>query len=59
MRLKITKKHQNNVIDVVLVFLLLTLNLFVVFLFVDFQQVNVTWVAALKSFTKFTGKHLR
>ena len=40
-------KHQNDVIDVVLVFLLLTLNIFHIFFYVSivgFEQVNVSWV---------------
>ena len=40
------KKHQNNVIDVVLLFLLLALTDFASFssiYIVDFEQVNVSW----------------
>ena len=40
------KKHQNDVNDVVMVFLLLTLNIFDTFLsdsIIDFEQVNVSW----------------
>ena len=43
---KLTIKTQSDVIDVVLVLLLLTLNLFQTFFsvsFVDFEQVNVSW----------------
>ena len=41
------KKHQNDAIDVVLVFLILPLNIFhTIFYFsiVEFEQVNVSWV---------------
>ena len=43
---KLAIKHQNDVTDVVLVFLLLTLNIFHKFSvsIVDFEQVNITWV---------------
>ena len=44
--LKITR-HENDVNDIVLVFLLLTLNVFHSFFsasIVDFEQVNVCWV---------------
>ena len=44
---KLTIKHQNDVNDIVLVFLLLTLNTFRFFLsvsIVDFEQVNVSWL---------------
>ena len=44
--LKITR-HENDVNDIVLVFLLLTLNIFHSFFsasIVDFEQVNVCWV---------------
>ena len=44
--LKLTIKHQNDVIDVNLAFLLLTLNIFPTFSsvsIVDFEQVNVNW----------------
>ena len=43
---KLTKKHQNDVNDVVLVFLLLTLNIFHTFFnvsTVDFEQANVSF----------------
>ena len=43
---KNTKTTSNNVIDVVLVFFLLTLNIFRIFSsvsIVDFEQVNVSW----------------
>ena len=43
---KLTIKHQNNVIDVILMFLLLTMNIFHTFSsvsIVDFEQVNVSW----------------
>ena len=36
------KNHQNEVVDVVLVFLLLTLNIFYTLSTVDFEQVNVS-----------------
>ena len=42
----LTKKHQNDVNAVVLVFLLLTLNIFHTFFsvsIVDFEQANVSW----------------
>ena len=39
------KKHQNDVIDVVLVFLLLTLNIpFSRVSIINFELVNVSWV---------------
>ena len=44
---KLTIKHQNDVNDIVLVFLLLTLNIFHFFFsvsIVDFEQVNVSWL---------------
>ena len=45
-------KHQNDATDVVLVFLLLTLNIFHTFFsvsYVDFEQVNfVSWVPSSK-----------
>ena len=44
--LKVNKKHQNDVSDLVLVSLLLTLNIFYPFLNVfnvDFEQVFVCW----------------
>ena len=40
------KKHQNDVNDVVMVFLLLTLNIFDTFLsdsIIDLEQVNLSW----------------
>ena len=39
-------KYQNEVVDVVLVFLLLTLKYFTTFssVSIDFEQVNVSWV---------------
>ena len=45
----LTIKTPNNINDVVLVFLLLTLNLFhhISQSFVDFEQVNVNWVTIL------------
>ena len=44
-------KNTNNIIDVVLVFLLSTSNLFHTFFsvsIVEFEQVNVCWVDSLK-----------
>ena len=41
-----TKKHQNDVIEMVLLFLLLTLNIFYTFFCVSvvvFEQINVSW----------------
>ena len=43
---KVNNKNTRNVIDVVLVFLLLTLNIFHTFSSVsiaDFEQVNISW----------------
>ena len=42
-----TPEHQNDVIDVALMFLLLNFNIFTAFpsdYIVDFEQVNVCWV---------------
>ena len=44
-----TPEHQNDVIDVALMFLLLNFNIFTAFpsdYIVDFEQVNACWVAA-------------
>ena len=44
---KVTKKHNNNINDVALVFLLYTMNIFHTFSsasIVDLEQVNVNWV---------------
>ena len=48
---RLTKRHQNDVIDVVLLSLLLALNIFRTFcsVFVDFEQVNVRWDSDLSS----------
>ena len=46
--LKVNKKHQNDFIGIVLVFCLLTLNIFHTFSYgvsiVDFEQVNINWL---------------
>ena len=46
--LKFNKKHQNDFIGIVLVFFLLTLNIFHTFSYgvsnVAFEQVNVSWL---------------
>ena len=45
------KKHQNDVIDIVLVFLWLTFNIFTPFSIVSivgFEHVNVSWVGLIK-----------
>ena len=46
--LKVNKKHQNDFIGIVLVFCLLTLNIFHTFSYgvsiVDFEQVNLSWL---------------
>ena len=53
-------KHQNNVPDVALFFLLLTLNIFQLWIFsyvsiIDFGQVNASW----KSIQEWTKKNFR
>ena len=54
---KLTIKHQNNLIDVVLVFLLLTLNRFHThhsdISLVDYEQVNAGWVMYQIMLTNF------
>ena len=58
-KLTITRnnKHENNVIDVVLVFLLLILNIFYTSFssvsIVNFEQVNVSWDTPLKLLYQF------
>ena len=51
------EKDQHDVIDFVLVFLLLTLNIFHTFFssvsIVDFEQVNISWETLLENVTKF------
>ena len=46
--LKVNNKHQNDFIGIVLVFCLLTLNIFHTFSYgvsiVDFEQVNLSWL---------------
>ena len=53
---KLKQKHHNNVIGVVLVFLLLILNIFYTFssaFIVDFEQVNVSWVCIFFTIINF------
>ena len=57
---KFTKKHQNDVNDVVLEFLLLTLNIFTPFSsvsIVDFEQGNVTWNVKALVITYISSHH--
>ena len=62
---RLQQKHQNDLIDIVLVFLLLTLNYFISFSsvsIVDFEEVNVSWVANYRitavKFSTITKKNL-
>ena len=54
-------KYQNEVVDVVLVFLLLTLKYFTTFssVSIDFEQINVSWVTeqSAKSVQSWQHRH--
>ena len=45
-------KHQNDVVDVVVVFLLLTFTIFYTFFrisFIDFEHVNISWLVPFRT----------